>query len=262
MNNLGKYRKLSVIAMIIMALAWLLALAALWNTLLTIDVRYEGWLVFFVALTFVMGTFLFYLAYISTDASKLEKVRQDAFEAGKEEKIHESEKKKAREEQLKQDADDAQKAVEAVIAGIHGVRSLNTLCSKLLTSLAREMGFVQGIMYIKDKEQDGFYNPAGEYALTDRKPQPFKEGEGIPGQVAANNTMMILYDIPENYFMVSSGLGNSQSGFLIVVPVVHEEKCIAVLELATFKKPDEHIGEVLNKILSEVGLKINKFITA
>jgi two-component system chemotaxis sensor kinase CheA len=72
---------------------------------------------------------------------------------------------------------------------------------------------------------------------------------------------MILYDVPENYFIISSGLGSSQPRYLLIAPVLLNNETIAVLELAAFKKPDENTSRILEKVLSEVGHKLNKFIT-
>jgi hypothetical protein len=115
-------------------------------------------------------------------------------------------------------------------------------------------------MFLRNKK-DSLFNPVAEYALTDRKPQPFKEGDNLNGQVALNKTMTILYDVPENYFLISSGLGSSQPHYLILAPVVVNENTIAVLEMASFKKPDENTGKMLERIFNEVGNKLNKFIT-
>jgi putative methionine-R-sulfoxide reductase with GAF domain len=261
MTNIGKYRKLSIIAMIVMVLTWLLAMAGLWNSLLSSEARHEGWVIVFMIIVLIAGAYLFFIAFNAADIRRLEKIRKEAFEAGKSEIFQETEKKKKTETELKNEAEDLQIVVDKILAGIHGVRSENTLCNKLLTSLAKELEFVQGIMYVLNK-QEGIYNPIGEYALTDRKPQPFKEGEGIPGQVAENKTRTVLYDIPENYFVVSSGLGNAPPKYLIVEPVLVDEKCIGVLEIAAFKKPDETTGSIMDKVLTEVGHKLNKYITA
>jgi two-component system chemotaxis sensor kinase CheA len=74
--------------------------------------------------------------------------------------------------------------------------------------------------------------------------------------------MMILYDIPEQYFIVSSGLGTSQPRFLLIVPVLFNEESVAVLELAAFRKPDDLTGKILNKVSSELGIRLNKFAVA
>jgi hypothetical protein len=262
MTNLSKYRKLSIVALIAMVIALLLSFAALWNSLLTSEVKHEGWVIAFILLLFLVGLPVFFIAYRISDVVKFEKIKKESYELGKTEILQEIEKRKQVENtDHKDDAEEIDSVVNAILSGMQGVRTETGFCNKLLGNLAREMGFVQGIIYVKDKKE-ALYNPVGEYALTDRKPQSFRIGENLPGQTAENKTMMILYDIPEQYFIVSSGLGSSQPRFLLLVPVLFNEESVAVLELAAFKKPDEMTGKILNKVSSELGAKLNKFISA
>jgi putative methionine-R-sulfoxide reductase with GAF domain len=262
MINLDKYRKLSFLAIILLVVGLLLTFAALWNSLLTSEVKHEGWVVVFLLFMFAVGVFLFFIAYKTADPSGFEKSRKMAYESGKSEVLQEMEKKNQEEKSDdKVESADIEKAAGLILSGMQGIRSENSFCNRILTNLAREMGFVQGIFYVKDKKQ-GQYNPSGEYALTDRKPEPFKIGEGLAGQVAENKSAMTLYDVPEHYFTVSSGLGSSQPRFLLIVPVLFNEESIAVLELASFKKPDEITGRILDKVSSELGPRLNKFVVA
>jgi hypothetical protein len=261
MININKYRKLSILAVILLVITWILSLASMWNSLLASGLKNNLWMLFFMISLGITGLGLFYIAFLTTDSSQIEKIRREAYESGKSEIIRESERKKQVEIEVNTALEDSQKVVDAVLAGISTVRSEGGLCNKLLVNLARELGFVQGIMYVK-KTGDTVYNPAGEYALTDRKPEPFTSGEGLPGQTAMNKTMSVLYDIPENYFKISSGLGNAQPRYLLIIPVVYNDQSIAVLELAAFKKPDDFTAGVMDKILSEVGQKLNKLLTA
>lgn len=263
MSKLNKYRKLSITALVTLVVLLLLFFAALWNSLLAAEVKHEGWVIAFSLLTFAVGVFLFVIAFKTTDAKELENIRTLAYESGKIEILHEIEKrnKQERDDQKIEEEKDIDIVVEDVLSGMQGIRSESGFCNKVLANLARQLGFVQGIMYIKEKKGD-LFNPTGEYALTDRKPQPFKIGENLAGQAAENKTMMILYDIPENYFLVSSGLGNSQPRFLLLVPVLLNETSVAVLELAAFKKPDELTGKILNKVSSELGIRFNKYFAA
>jgi len=261
MTNLNKYRKLSIVAITALVISLLLSFAALWNSLLTSEVKHEGWVIVFILLLFAIGIFLFFIAYKISDVVKLEKIKKEAYESGKTEILEEIEKrKKVEKSDQKFESEDIDKVAETILSGMQGIRTESVYCNKVLGNLAREMGFVQGILYVKDKKE-GQFNPIGEYALTDRKPQPFRIGEGLPGQVAENKSMMTLYDIPEQYFIISSGLGSSQPRFILLVPVLFSEESVAVLELAAFKKPDEMTGKILNKVSSELGHKLNKFIT-
>jgi len=262
MINLSKYRKLSYLGMIGLAVSLLLSFAALWNSLLSGNVKHEGWVVFFFLISFLIAVFLFILAYNLSDSKALENFRMVAFEAGKNEIIQDIEKRnQAEKKDLRTDEKDIEKIIAGILSGIQGTRTITGLCNKILSNLSKHMDFVQGIMYVKESKGE-LFNVTGEYALTDRKPQPFKSGENLTGQVAVSKSPMVVLDVPEDYFTVSSGLGSSKPRFLLLVPVFFKEECIAVLELAAFKKPDDITVKILNKVTSELGIRLNKFVVA
>lgn len=261
MNNLSKYRRLSVIAVTGMTVLLLCSLGAFWNALFNADVKHEGWVVAFMLLLFVGGLVLFRIAFVTTDVHEPERIRKEAYNLGKSEAVQEHEKKEKEREARENQSIDLQQTVSAIFSGLQGIRTEGSLCNKVLTNLGRELGFVQGIIYTRKNNEENF-TPAGEYALTDRKPQPFKPGDTLPGQAAVNQTMMVIYDIPENYFTVSSGLGSAYPRYLILYPVVMQNQTIAVLELGAFKKPDDTASEVLGMIANELGTRLNKFAVA
>ncbi len=256
-----KYRKFSVSAVIVLVVGLLLTFAALWNSLRNSNVRNEGWVVFFVLILFATGVFLFFIAYRSADEAEIEKIKTLAFEAGRKEVLQDLENKKQEDSDNKNESEAVDHAVASVLTGMQGIRTMSSFCNKILSNLGKEMGFVQGIIYVKNAKEN-MYLPAGEYALTDRKPDSFKPGEGLAGQVAESKTRMVLYDVPENYFTVASGLGNSKPRFLLIVPVLNNEESIAVIELAAFKKPDSLTGKILDKLSSELGPRVHKFAVA
>jgi hypothetical protein len=262
MIDMKKYRKFSIAALIVFVVGLLLTIAALLNSLLNSNAQKEGWVVFFVLVLFATGVFLFFIAFRSSDEAELEQARKLAFEAGKKEIWQEIENRK--QEETIEDTDESEAvehSVASVLTGMQGIRTVNSFCNKILSNLGKELGFVQGILYVKDTKEN-LFNPAGEYALTDRKPDSFKPGEGLAGQVAESKTSIVLYDVPENYFSVASGLGNSQPRFLFIIPVLYNEGSIAVIELAAFKKPDGLTGKILDRLSSELGPRIHKFAVA
>lgn len=58
--------------------------------------------------------------------------------------------------------------------------------------------------------------------------------EGLPGQVAVSGDLINISDIPGDYFMIESGLGKGKPASLIIFPVKHENKVIAIIELSSF----------------------------
>lgn len=251
---------MSIIAIAAMAAFWLLALISLWNSVLTGNVRNEGWVVAFVILEFLTGLFLFYLAYVSADHSRIENARKTAYESGKNEILAEIERKKQAEIDRKMQEEKISSTAELILSSIQNSRSLNSLCSKLLNALAKEIGLVQGVIYIKNTNEESFL-PVSEYAITDRKPQPFKEGENLAGQVAMSKQSMTIYDIPENYFVVASGLGTAQPRYLFITPVLSNGQVLAILELALFIKPDQDTEKILDIVFTELGPKFQKYTT-
>ena len=261
MVNLSKYRQLSVVAVIIMAVALVLTFIALWNSLLTSETKHEGWVIVCMLLVFFPGVFTFVLAYKTSDAGVVEKAKAQAYESGKTDILREIERKNAESTEVIKAESAIESHVEMILNAVKGTRSEVTLSNKILASLAKQLEFVQGILYLKDKESNVFM-PKGTFALTGKDASPFKKGENLNGQVAESRRMMIVYDIPENYFEISSGLGASKPRYLLVVPIVTDSDCLGVMELAAFKKPDEKTSKILNRVSAELGKSFTKFIVA
>jgi hypothetical protein len=261
MTSLGRYRKFSKWAMLTMVVALILSFAALWNTLLTAPVRHEGWVIVFLILVFIPGSLLFYIAHKTSDSASFEMEKMKAYESGKAEILKELEKRNQEENnEQKDEQEDIDKTVHQLLAGTKTTLDQKA-CHKLLSNLGKNMGFVQGIFYIKN-HQDEQYHAAGEFALTGQKPAPFIKGDGLAGQVAESKSPMILYDIPEHYFDIASGLGSAKPRFLILVPVLFENECLGVIELAAFRKPDGTAIKTLQRLSDELGIKINTTFVA
>lgn len=252
MPSLSKYRQFSVLIMVIMVISFVLSFASLWDTVLSGKIKYTGWNIAFILILFIAGMILFYLVYQFTDTKAAEEERKNAYESGKAEILNELEKRNQVEKEVRQtDDEDIEKTVLQILTGIKSGRSLKT-GNKILANLAKHLGFVQGILYMKEQSGE-LYNPEGEYAFTGQKPAAFRKGEGLAGQVADSKIPMVLYDIPEQYFSVESALGSSKPRFLLITPLIFENECYGVIELAAFKKPDNLTGKIMQRLSAELG---------
>lgn len=61
-------------------------------------------------------------------------------------------------------------------------------------------------------------------------------GEGLVGMCAVEKNTISLTEIPEGYISITSGLGDTPPDNLLLVPVVHENIIIGVIEIASMKK--------------------------
>jgi PAS domain S-box-containing protein len=65
-------------------------------------------------------------------------------------------------------------------------------------------------------------------------------GEGLVGTCAVEKQTMNLTEIPTGYIEITSGLGDTKPDNLILVPVLHEDELIGVLEIASLQKYKDH----------------------
>jgi signal transduction histidine kinase/HAMP domain-containing protein/ActR/RegA family two-component response regulator len=91
----------------------------------------------------------------------------------------------------------------------------------------------------------------------------FVPGEGLAGQAALDHVPILLNDVPASYVTIGSGLGSATPVSLVVLPILFEDQCLGVLELASlYQFSDLHltffdrfvptIGVTLNAIMANV----------
>ena len=127
---------------------------------------------------------------------------------------------------LSEIADELQKAESVEIFG-------DTLLSRLTPMVhAGAAAF-----YLLDAESER-YVAKGAYGLPAiiSDTQSFASGQGIVGQVARDGKPIVVRNVPEDYLQILSGLGAAQPRVIVAVPVVFEEKTLAVVELASFSE--------------------------
>lgn len=111
------------------------------------------------------------------------------------------------------------------------------------------------IIYTQTKPSEGF-TVQETYGLSDNFiPAPFSIGEGLNGQVVLEGKPLVIENIPEDYLQVQTGLGNAKPTYLYFLPVMKDKNCLALIELATFKKNDlEKMWQVLSSRIIEKGV--------
>ncbi len=124
---------------------------------------------------------------------------------------------------------------------------LEEMGKELLKYLARELEVMSAVFYIRKKT--GFEAVATYAVSTLTEPYTFREGEGLTGQVAANQQIMMLTQLPEDYLKVCSGLGKAAPSYLAIVPLVHKHLTIAVVECSGYRY-EPHEIESMFRIFS------------
>ena len=144
--------------------------------------------------------------------------------------------------------------------------NLEAMSQKFISKLTDYIGVVQGGVFIinEDDEEHIKYELKGAVAYNRIKhmEKDFEIGIGLVGQCAYERAPIYLNEIPDNYMEITSGLGESNPKFVLLLPAIMNDKVYAVIELASFTKIDEYKINFLTKISDALSstismLKIN-----
>ncbi len=153
---------------------------------------------------------------------------------------------------------DIEELIQQIIPPSPQSMGIEKFSEKVLANIAKISELVQGVFYVKNKE-NGEFSPVGKYAyFSNQPPKSFIEGETLPGQVAKDKKLLNINNIPTDYFTVVSGLGESLPRNLLILPIPDKEGTIAVLELATFKAYNKDFEKLFEKLAILLGKIINK----
>jgi len=183
-----------------------------------------------------------------------------------EEKLGKKENKETAEEKRKNEikAEEKQSTIDSkeILGRIipQKLPSLEEFCETLLINLSKEFEIVQGIFYTKNLSEEVFSSIAFYAYFADEKPEDFKEGETLPGQVARNKEVLQIGNIPEKYIKIISGLGESEPGFLIFIPIIKDEMTIGIIEIASFIKFDDEYIDMFEMMGNKLTMPIYNYI--
>jgi GAF domain len=184
------------------------------------------------------GIYLFMLAVKKAHRQWIDEERQQEHEA-----IREKEKRALRRGPTKEKKElDFNASARKLVRRIPEKISLEQMGSLLLKNLARELEIMSGVYFIEKK---GRFMPVSTYAIISAEPQAFKEGEGLNGQVARNQQILLLTKLPEGHLEVYSGLGKAAPSYLAIVPLVHKGRTVALFECSGYRYEPGEIESML-----------------
>ncbi|BDD06302.1 GAF domain-containing protein [Aureibacter tunicatorum] len=146
-------------------------------------------------------------------------------------------------------------------------QSLQDLSDDLLSHLVKYLGANQGSLFLVDdfEGSDPKLELAACYAWEKKKylDQKVSLGEGLVGQVWLEKEHIFLTDIPKGYINITSGLGTSTPGCILIMPLKVNDQVFGVLEIASFKELKtyevEFVARISESIASTVSnVKINE----
>jgi hypothetical protein len=121
---------------------------------------------------------------------------------------------------------------------------INDLGDAFIRELVKYLNAIQGGFFIYDdtEKTKPVLRMVSAFAYNRKKylQQTIAPGEGLVGTCAREKRSINLTEIPAAYISITSGLGETLPDNLLLVPVLHENVLIGVLEIASMNKYRDH----------------------
>ncbi|CAK0752486.1 polar amino acid transport system substrate-binding protein [Azospirillaceae bacterium] len=150
-----------------------------------------------------------------------------------------------------------QKRLSELSSELQRAVSFEELGSVLLSGLVPMLKASHGVFYIYDQDRlhlslIGGYGHIKQKNLKKR----FSLGEYLIGQCAVERESLVLIDPPEDYVHVVSGLGEARPRTILVTPIIHNDRVLGVLELASFNTLEGEERELLDSFLPVIAMSL------
>ncbi|MFN3586687.1 MAG: response regulator [Moraxellaceae bacterium] len=143
---------------------------------------------------------------------------------------------------------------------MRGDLTMEQLAANILNYLVPALHGQVGLLYLPDGEELVL---KGSYAFTHRKhlSNRIKPGEGLVGQAALEKKQIVLTRVPDDYIVVSSGLGETAPRHIVVTPILHEGELRAMLEIGSLDSLNEEELEILQLSVEHIAIAVNSALS-
>lgn len=121
---------------------------------------------------------------------------------------------------------------------------INALGDAFIHEIVKYLNAIQGGFFIYDNTDKAapILNLVSAFAYNRKKylQKSIAYGEGLVGTCAREKQSINLIEIPADYISITSGLGDTLPDNLLLIPVLHENELIGVLEIASLHKFKDH----------------------
>jgi len=147
---------------------------------------------------------------------------------------------------------------------LQGQRDLKQVSRLIMSELTPLVGALHGAFFMSSPNGDDepLFRLIASYGYKRRKGivNAFKPGESLVGQAAVEGKPILVTDAPADYIAISSGLGAASPANIVVLPILFEDRVMAVVELASFSDFTETHVTFLEQLSETVGVVLNTIV--
>ena len=143
---------------------------------------------------------------------------------------------------------------------MRGEFNMDELADNVITAICNLLNYPVGVFYLVNRSQRTL-RVRGTFAihenLNDRR---YNFGEGLAGQAALEKQIKVFNPVPEGYLKISSALGHINPNYILCLPILFEDKAIAVLEIGMTSAPQAHHLSLLEMAAKDIGIAVNSMV--
>lgn len=148
---------------------------------------------------------------------------------------------------------------------LQSATDLKTLANNITLNLVKIINANQGALYLlSDDNGKEVLNLEACYAFDRFKhlSQKVEPGDGLLGQAFLEGEIVYMKNIPDNFVKITSGLGEANPRFLLIVPLRLNDSVVGILELASFHEFSEHVIDFIKKIGENIAHAVSTYRTS
>ena len=134
--------------------------------------------------------------------------------------------------------------------------NLEKLSLNIIRNIVQYLSANQGGLFLIDEEEENrhYLSLIAAYAYDRQKflKKRVEIGEGLTGTCVLEKKSILTNRIPDNYMLITSGLGGSKPTCLLLVPLKKDEEVLGVLEIASFENFKPHEVEFVEKVAESI----------
>ena len=138
-------------------------------------------------------------------------------------------------------------------------QSVEDVSIKILTHLIKYVGANQGGFFIaaeSDGKQTLELTACFAYNRAKYLKKTIEEGDGLLGQAMLEKNLIYRTEIPHEYTMITSGLGEATPTNLLIVPLIVDDNFCGAIELASFKMLEQYKIDFIQKVAESIASTI------
>jgi two-component system, chemotaxis family, sensor kinase CheA len=175
-----------------------------------------------------------------------------------------------RKERIYKESIEEQNAIKTQVAELsmisQEIHDLNSLGQEYIQAIIPAINACYGVIYLKkEKGKRPYLKRIASYA-NDKVKEEIELGEGLVGQCLKDGRPIRLFDIPDEFIRISTGLWESKPRSVLILPIKLDGEVLAVIELASLydftnthesflQQTSDQLGSIINRVQKQMQVR-------